>query len=62
MVGTASTDASLQAELTELGMTTDDLRMQVRDQLSQNFLFEWVSDNTSATVLPETYMLLEHIS
>ncbi len=61
MVGTASTDASLQAELTELGMTTDDLRMQVRDQLSQNFLFEWVSDNTSATVLPETYMLLEHI-
>ena len=50
-----------EASLESAGLTEDDLRKIIKDQLAQQFLSEYASNETSVTELPEDYALLEHI-
>lgn len=60
-VASSGGQEQFDASLAAAGMTLDDLKRGVRDQLAQQFLSQYASTETSVTTLPETYVLLEHI-
>lgn len=60
-VASSGGQEQFDATLAQMGMTLDDLKRGIRDQLAQQFLSEYASKETSVTTLPETYVLLEHI-
>lgn len=60
-VASSGGQEQFDATLAQMGMTLDDLKRGIRDQLAQQFLSDYASKETSVTTLPETYVLLEHI-
>ena len=50
-----------EASLEAAGLTEDDLRRSIKNQLAQQFLSEYAATETSVTEMPEDYALLEHI-
>jgi parvulin-like peptidyl-prolyl isomerase len=61
MMGADTDMAAFEARVTEAGLTMDDLRSSVRDQLARDFLSEYAASQGEVTALAETYSLLEHI-
>lgn len=53
--------ATFEKQITSAGLTMDDVKSSVRDQLAREYLTTKASEETSVTTLPETYSLLEHI-
>jgi len=61
MVGGDPTDEEFIAQVEAAGLTIDDLRTSVRDEIARQYVSEQASSESSVTVLPETYSLLSHI-
>jgi len=54
-------EATIEEQITAAGLTVEDVRKSVRDQLANEFLQEKVSSETSVTTVPQTYSQLSHI-
>lgn len=54
-------EATLTSTLEAYGMTVEDLRTSVRDQIAREFLTEKASTEFEVTTMSETYSLLSHI-
>ncbi|MGB4440732.1 MAG: peptidylprolyl isomerase [Coriobacteriia bacterium] len=54
-------EATLASTLEAYGMTVEDLRISVRDQLAREFLIEKAVAEYEVTTMSETYSLLSHI-
>lgn len=54
-------EAIIEEQITAAGLTVEDVRKSVRDQLANEFLQEKVSSETSVTTVPQTYSQLSHI-
>lgn len=61
LMGGETDMAVIEEQVTAAGLTMDDLRDSVRDQLARDYLTEVASAETSVTAMPETYALLSHI-
>ncbi len=54
--------AVIEEQVVAAGLTMEDLRDSVRDQLARDYLaIDAPSEETSVTAMPETYSLLSHI-
>ncbi|MDO8847443.1 MAG: peptidylprolyl isomerase [Coriobacteriia bacterium] len=51
----------IEQQVVAAGLTMDDLRDSVRDQLARDYLAVIAAEETSVTTMPETYSLLSHI-
>lgn len=54
-------EATLASTLEAYGMTVEDLRTSVRDQIAREFLTEKATTEFEVTTMSETYSLLSHI-
>jgi parvulin-like peptidyl-prolyl isomerase len=54
-------EATIEEQITAAGLTVEDVRKSVRDQLANEFLQAKVSSETSVTTVPQTYSQLSHI-
>ncbi|MHB1322916.1 MAG: peptidylprolyl isomerase [Coriobacteriia bacterium] len=54
-------EATFEEQVTAAGLTMQDLRDSVRDQIAREFLMAEASAGASSGTLPEDYALLEHI-
>ena len=61
LVGSASTDPAVIADLESVGLTVEDARVSVIDELCRDYLYNQIAAETTTTTLPKTYTLLEHI-
>jgi foldase protein PrsA len=61
MMGETTDMAEFEARVVEAGLTMEDLRSSIRDDLAQQFLSAHVASLQGDVSLPETYALLEHI-
>ena len=61
MMGGTTDTAAFEERITAAGLTMEDLRTSIRDQIARDFLSEYAASLSDATVLSETYSLLEHI-
>lgn len=52
---------TFEQEISAAGLTMEDVRDSVRDQIAREFVTAEASKETSTGTLPETYSLLEHI-
>ncbi len=56
-----SDPAEFEQQVIDAGLTMEDLRKSVRDQLAREYLSQKASEESSSGTLPETYSLLSHI-
>ena len=61
LMGGETDMAVIEEQVIAAGLTMEDLRDSVRDQLARDYLAEVASAETSVTAMPETYALLSHI-
>lgn len=61
LMGGETDMAVIEEQVVAAGLTMQDLRDSVRDQLARDFLAAAASAETSVTAMPETYALLSHI-
>lgn len=61
LMGGETDMAVIEEQVVAAGLTMEDLRDSVRDQIARDFLAEVASAETSVTTMPETYALLSHI-
>lgn len=61
LMGGETDMAVIEEQVIAAGLTMEDLRDSVRDQLARDFLAEVASAETSVTAMPETYALISHI-
>lgn len=61
LMGENTDQAAFEEQVKAAGLTMEDLRSSVRDQIAREFLTTKASAETSTGTLPETYSLLEHI-
>jgi len=54
-------EAAFEEQVTAAGLTMEDLRNSVRDQIAREYVTEVASKEASSGTLPETYVLLDHI-
>lgn len=54
-------EATIEEQITAAGLTVEDVRKSVRDQLANEFIQEKVSKETSVTAVPQDYSQLSHI-
>ncbi|HAL30521.1 MAG TPA: hypothetical protein DCP20_07380 [Coriobacteriia bacterium] len=54
-------EATIEEQITAAGLTVEDVRKSVRDQLANEFIQEKAASETSVTVVPQTYSQLSHI-
>lgn len=52
---------AFEEQVTAAGLTMEDLKTSVRDQIAREFITTKASEEASSGTLPETYSLLEHI-
>lgn len=61
LMGGETDQAVIEEQVVAAGLTMEDLRKSVRDQLARDFISKKASQEASSGTLPETYSLLEHI-
>ena len=61
MMGGTTDTASFEAIVEEAGLTMDDLRSSIREQIAREFLSEYAASQSATATLDATYSLLEHI-
>jgi len=61
LMGGETDQAVIEEQVVAAGLTMDDLRKSVRDQLAREFVSAKASEETSSGTLTESYSLLEHI-
>lgn len=61
LMGGETDMAVIEEQVIAAGLTMEDLRDSVRDQIARDFLSEVAAAETNVTAMPETYALLSHI-
>lgn len=61
LLGGETDQAVIEEQVVAAGLTMDDLRKSVKDQIARDFISEKAAEEASGDTLPETYSLLEHI-
>jgi parvulin-like peptidyl-prolyl isomerase len=61
LMGGSTDREAFEAQVVAAGLTMDDLRGSVRDQLAREFVTAKASEEPSSGTVPENYALLEHI-
>lgn len=61
LMGDSTDMEAFEAQVTAAGLTMEDLRKSVRDQIAREFVTEKAQSEADDQTLPETYSLLSHI-
>ncbi len=61
LMGGETDQAKIEEQVVAAGLTMDDLRKSVRDQIARDFITAKASEEASSGKMPETYSLLQHI-
>lgn len=61
LMGGETDQAKIEQQATAAGITMEDLRDSVKDEIAREFVTKKASEETSVTAMPETYSLLSHI-
>lgn len=61
LMGGETDQAKIEEQVVAAGLTMEDLRKSVRDQIAREFITAKASEEASSGKMPETYSLLEHI-